>query len=133
MTVHLVNLLPNIPCMHLMYMAPSICTCNMCRVGQNHKYTVCIRYFWQGNHHIYTVIRFIYTVVANPSYVLCTTHVGSLLIDKCRTLRSYVLFLGLARIIYIVYDRIFVDFPAKNTVYIVLAIYIYIVLAIYII
>ena len=21
-----------------------------CRVGQNHKYTVYIRYFWQGNH-----------------------------------------------------------------------------------
>ena len=31
----------------------------MNRVGQNHKYTVYIRYFWQGNHqiygHIYTV------------------------------------------------------------------------------
>jgi hypothetical protein len=29
------------------------------RVGQNHVYTVYIRYFWQGNHQIYGVyIRF---------------------------------------------------------------------------
>ena len=29
------------------------------RVGQNHTYTVCIRYFWQGNHQMYGVnIRF---------------------------------------------------------------------------
>ena len=38
----------------------------MFRVGQNHTYTVCIRYIWQGNHHIYGHIRCIYTVLANP-------------------------------------------------------------------
>jgi hypothetical protein len=41
----------------------------MCRVGQNHIYTVYIRYFWQGNHQIYGHIRCIYTVLANPTYV----------------------------------------------------------------
>ena len=39
----------------------------MSRVGQNNIYTVCIRYFWQGNHHIYGHIRYIYTVLANPT------------------------------------------------------------------
>ena len=43
------------------------------RVGQNHiciyMYTVYIRSFWQGNHHIYGGhIRCIYTVLANPTY-----------------------------------------------------------------
>jgi hypothetical protein len=41
----------------------------MCRVGQNHIYTVYIRYFWQGNHQIYDYIRCIYTVLANPIHV----------------------------------------------------------------
>ena len=41
----------------------------MCRVGQNHIYTVYIRYIWQGNHQIYGHIRCIYTVLANPNYV----------------------------------------------------------------
>jgi len=40
----------------------------MYRVGQNHIYTVNIRYFWQGNHQIYGHIRCIYTVLANPIY-----------------------------------------------------------------
>jgi len=38
------------------------------KVGQNHIYTVYIRYFWQGNHRIYGHIRCIYTVLANPIY-----------------------------------------------------------------
>jgi hypothetical protein len=38
------------------------------RVGQNHIYTVYIRYFWQGNHQIYGYIRCIYTVLANPTW-----------------------------------------------------------------
>ena len=42
------------------------------RVGQNHIYTVYIRYFWQGKHQIYGHIRCIYTVLANPSY--CNAH-----------------------------------------------------------
>ena len=42
-----------------------------CRVGQNHIYTVYIRYFWQGNHQIYGHIRCIYTVLANPSTNPC--------------------------------------------------------------
>jgi len=40
------------------------------RVGQNHIYTVYIRYFWQGNHQIYGHIRCIYTVLANPIKLL---------------------------------------------------------------
>jgi len=40
------------------------------RVGQNHIYTVHIRYFWQGNHQIYGHIRCIYTVLANPNYMV---------------------------------------------------------------
>jgi len=41
----------------------------MCRVGQNHIYTVYIQYFWQGNDQIYGHIRCMYTVLANPIYV----------------------------------------------------------------
>ena len=54
------------PCFGWTISERTIC---MCRVGQNHIYTVCIRYFWQGNHHIYGHIRCIYTVLANPMYV----------------------------------------------------------------
>jgi hypothetical protein len=39
----------------------------MPRVGQNHTYTVYIRYFWLGNHQIYGVFIRIYTVLANPT------------------------------------------------------------------
>ena len=42
----------------------------MSRVGQNHIYTVYIRYFWQGNHQIYGHIRCIYTILANPMHEL---------------------------------------------------------------
>ena len=41
------------------------------RVGQNHIYTVYIRYSWQGNHQIYGHIRCIYTVLADPTNLLC--------------------------------------------------------------
>jgi len=44
------------------------------RVGQNHIYTVYIRYFWyfwQGNHQKYGHIRCIYTVLANPTQDGC--------------------------------------------------------------
>ena len=37
------------------------------RVGLTHKYTVHVRYFWQGNHQIYGHIQCIYTVLANPT------------------------------------------------------------------
>jgi hypothetical protein len=40
------------------------------RVGQNHIYTVYVRYFWQGKHQIYGHIRCIYMVLANPSHEL---------------------------------------------------------------
>ena len=40
------------------------------RVGQNHIYTVHIRYFWLANHQIYGVYIRIYTVLANPEYAL---------------------------------------------------------------
>ena len=39
---------------------------HLCKVGQNHIYTVYVRYIWQGNHQIYGHIRCIYTVLANP-------------------------------------------------------------------
>ena len=38
------------------------------RVGQNHIYTVYIRYFWLGDHQIYGHIRCLHTVPANPTY-----------------------------------------------------------------
>jgi len=38
------------------------------RVGQNHIYTVCMRYFWQGNRQIYGHIRCIYTDLANRTH-----------------------------------------------------------------
>jgi hypothetical protein len=37
-------------------------------IGQNHIYTVYIRYFWQGNYEIYGHIQCIYTVLANPTF-----------------------------------------------------------------
>jgi hypothetical protein len=43
--------------------------CDICRDGQNHIYTVRLRYFWQGNHQIYGHIRCIYTVLANFKYL----------------------------------------------------------------
>jgi len=46
-----------------------------CRVGQNHIYTVYIRYFWLGNHQIYGHIRCIYTVLANPNQLLMVVRV----------------------------------------------------------
>jgi hypothetical protein len=46
----------------------------ICRDGQNHIYTVYIRYFWQGNHQIYGHIRCIYTVLANPKYMVTSLH-----------------------------------------------------------
>jgi len=39
---------------------------NFYRVGQNHIYTVHIRYFWQETHQIYGHTRCIYIVLANP-------------------------------------------------------------------
>ena len=43
----------------------------MSRVGQNHIYTVYIRYLWQGNHQIYGHIRCINTVLTNPTNERC--------------------------------------------------------------
>ena len=42
-----------IPCIHRIF-----------RVGQNHIYTVYVRYVWQENHHMYGCIRCICTVLA---------------------------------------------------------------------
>jgi hypothetical protein len=39
---------------------PTAGACHMSRVGQNHIYTVYIRYFWQGNYKMYGHIRCIY-------------------------------------------------------------------------
>jgi len=41
----------------------------MNRVGQSHIYTVCIRYFWQGNHQIYGHIRFWPTLVMSFTWI----------------------------------------------------------------
>jgi hypothetical protein len=41
---------------------------HMSRVGHNHIYTVYIRYFWLGNHQIYSHVRCIYTVLANLTH-----------------------------------------------------------------
>jgi len=49
---------------------PLHCLLLTSRVGQNHIYTVYIRYFWQENHQIYGHIRRIYTVLANPTHFL---------------------------------------------------------------
>ena len=46
----------------------------VCRVGQNHIYTVYLRRFWQGNHQIYCHIRCIYTVLANPTHTHYALH-----------------------------------------------------------
>jgi len=60
----------------------------MCRVGQNHIYTVYIRYYLQGYHQIYCHIRGVYTVTANPMYVRrIKTAVG----DRARFVISLVL------------------------------------------
>ena len=40
------------------------------KVGQNRMYTVYIRDFWQGNNQIYGHIRCIYSVLANPTYLV---------------------------------------------------------------
>jgi len=42
----------------------------ICRVGQNHIYTVYIRYFWQGNHQMYIYIRWIY-IRFWPTQIIC--------------------------------------------------------------
>jgi hypothetical protein len=44
------------------------------RVGQNHLYTVYNRYVGQGTHQIYGHIRCIYTVLANPVYIIYICH-----------------------------------------------------------
>ena len=63
-------------CIRIVFV-PAVCTrtasphelrSNMDRVGQNHAYTVYMRYFWQGNDQIYGRIRCICTVLANPKY-----------------------------------------------------------------
>ena len=46
-------------------------TAYMSRVGQNHIFTVYIRYFWQGKHQIYGLIGCVYTVLANPMHETC--------------------------------------------------------------
>ena len=54
------------PYKHPHLVSRSLCDTN--RVGQNHKYTVNIRYFWQGHHQKCGHIRCINTVLANPRH-----------------------------------------------------------------
>jgi len=58
-----------IRCVCLQYLLGQDHLTSICRVGQNHIYTVYIWYTWQGNHQIYGHIRCIYTVLANPTYM----------------------------------------------------------------
>ena len=46
---------------------PCLLGFELCRVGQNHVYTVYIRCFRLRNHNIYGHIRCIHTVMANPT------------------------------------------------------------------
>jgi len=48
----------------------------ICIVGQNHIYTVHIRYFWQENHQIYGHIRCVCTVLANPIHMVMANTQG---------------------------------------------------------
>ena len=52
---------------HASQMAVLMAT-HIIRVGQNHIYTVYIRFFWQGNLQIYGHIRSVYTVLDNPTH-----------------------------------------------------------------
>ena len=60
---------------HHTHLAFAFCSCayntntHVCRVNQNHTYTVYIRYFWQGHHQIYGHIQCIYTVLANLTHM----------------------------------------------------------------
>ena len=65
-----------VPRGHLGFRVSDSTLSSMCRVGQNHIYTVYIRCFWQENHQIYGHIRCIYTVLANPKHVLCNLQVS---------------------------------------------------------
>ena len=56
------NMCKRVQCVPMFY------DCHMSRVGQNHIYTVYIRYFWLGNNQIYGVYIRIYTVLANPTH-----------------------------------------------------------------
>jgi len=91
----------------------------MCRVDQNHIYTVYIRYFWQGNHQIYGVYIRFWPTLAMCS--ICASHAVISFEQHCDQAWP-------GPYMYTVYDRIFDDFPARNTVY---TPYIYIYIYIY--
>jgi hypothetical protein len=55
-------------CRSSSYAFASAAAAHLNRVGQNHTYTVYVRYFWQGNHQIYGHIRCTYTVLAKPTF-----------------------------------------------------------------
>jgi len=55
---------PGLPCIHGTYGVL------ISRVGQNHIYTVSVRYFWQGVCQIYGHKRCKYSVLANPTQIL---------------------------------------------------------------
>jgi hypothetical protein len=57
------------------------CTMHVTSIGLArtiYLYTVFIRCFWQGNHHIYGHIRCIYTVLANPTHHTCSFTLGTM-------------------------------------------------------
>jgi hypothetical protein len=64
------------------------------RVGQNHTFTVYVRYFLQGFHLIYCHIRRIYTILANPTHTCMHSRTQPLLLSpltctsRCMALTS---------------------------------------------
>ena len=58
---------------------------DICRVSQNHIYTVYIRNFWQEHHQIYGHIRRIYTILANPRYLWVMSQLRSIIYINANT------------------------------------------------
>ena len=62
--VSVASVVPSVPSLLVQGLTPP----RISRVGQNHIYTVYIRYFWLGNHQMYGHIRRTYTVLTNPTH-----------------------------------------------------------------
>jgi hypothetical protein len=54
------------------------------KVGQNHMYTMYIRYSWQGSHQVYGHIRCVYMVLANPTYICFPVFIYFILVTVVR-------------------------------------------------
>jgi len=72
------------------HMVQSLQSLQINSAGQNHIYTVYIRYFWLGNHQIYGVYIRIYTVLANATDKAISRNV-QLLGCVCKTCKIVIL------------------------------------------